>query len=390
MTITILLIQFITINGQTVYRDSIAPKIEFTDWIGNPNGTSVINDKPIVLEFWSTWCGPCIKAIPHFNKLTEKYSKDITFISVNSYEAKEIVTKFLNKNHMSSFVALDEDQSLKTAFNIQNIPVTIIIDKNRMLRWRGITSQLTDEVINTFITKNEFKDTYKKGGILNQEFSVELLENVNYQLEIEYGDATLGKGISTNSKGEFYLKLSNYSIYAILNTFSDWFKLEDNWKFEGNLPEKDVITLSVKSSVELNDEADVNKLLNDVILRLSESFNFEIIPKEEMHTIWYIIPDTIQLEKHLSENQELDVEAVEKTEEYTKYKNLFFEYLASSLSIRTKQKIKYQSIVAPQKYDLKIQKSSDINEVKIHLKENYGIDLIKKEETAKVKIATFY
>ncbi len=229
VTIIFFFISFITATGQTIYTDSMAPDIKFTDWVNNPKEIAVLDDKPIVLEFWSTWCGPCIKAIPHFNLLTEKYNEDITFISVNSFETEAIVTKFLNQKHMLSFVALDEDQSLKTAFNIQNIPVTLIIDKDGMLRWRGITSQLTDEILHLFITQNKFNDTHKKGVILNQEFTVESLTNVNYQLKLEYGDGSLGKEISTNSKGElFHLELRNFRINPMLSSISDWYEMDDN------------------------------------------------------------------------------------------------------------------------------------------------------------------
>lgn len=389
ITITFFLTFYISIYGQTIYQDSIAPKIGFTDWIGDSQEAPLIHDKPIVLEFWSTWCRPCIDAIPHFNSLTQKYRNDITFIAVNSFESKEMVTKFLYKQQILSFVVLDENKRLKTAFNIQNIPVTIIIDKEGFLRWRGVTSELTDDILYTFITRNSFENSYKKGTILNQEFSIESLENVNYRLEIEYGDATLGRSISTNSEDTFHLKLENYSIYSILSTFSDWFEMEDNWEFKGNLPNRSVISLSIESNAKLNNESDKKKLLRDVIFRLSEFFNFEIRPKVEMQTIWYIIPDTIQLEKYYSKNQDLDVETIETTVNERKYQNIFFEYLASYLSNQTKQKVVYQPLFTHKKYDLTILKSKDIREIGIYLKEKYGIDLVKKEEKVNVKVAIF-
>lgn len=123
MKITLPFLLFLSIiihsNAQTIFKDSIAPKLTFTEWINNAQGLSVVKDKPIVLEFWSTWCGPCVAAIPHFNELTEKHRENITFISVNSYETKAIVKAFLLKNPMSSYVALDENKKLQKAFNVQ-------------------------------------------------------------------------------------------------------------------------------------------------------------------------------------------------------------------------------------------------------------------------------
>jgi thiol-disulfide isomerase/thioredoxin len=388
-TLILLLTTILSTSGQIIYKDSIAPKIEFTNWINNPDGVSVINNKPVVLEFWSTWCVPCVNAIPHFNDLTEKYKQDITFISINSYETKEIVEKFLTKKPMASFVALDEDKSLKNAFNVESIPVTIIIDKDGMLRWRGITSELTNDLLDTFITQNIFQNIYKQGVIVEQVFSVNSLENVDYQLLIEYGDATLGKGISTNSEGEFFLKLSNYSIYSVLYMFSDWFDMENKWKFEGNLPNNIVINLTIKCDVELSDKEDTKELINDVTLKLSEYFNFTILENEELQTVWYIIPDTLKLKQYLSANQDLEIKVIEQTSEHTKYQNIFFNYLASSLSIKTKEKVEFETSTTSYYYDLVIPKSNNILEMKKFLKEEYGINLVEKNENAQVKIAIF-
>lgn len=387
-----LLLFFTTViasNGQTIFNDSIAPKIEFTEWINNPKEISVIKDKPVVLEFWSTWCGPCIAAIPHFNQLTEKYDKEITFISVNSYEGNAIVENFLLKNPMLSYVALDENETLKKAFNVQTIPVTILIDKNRMLRWRGITTELTDEILATFLSENTFKNVDKKGIILDKIYTIDTLEDIKYHLLIDHGDKTLGKGITTDFEDGFFLKLSNYEIYSILPTLSEWLKQEDYWKFEGKLLENEIMNVSIKNYTKITSKGVTKKILDDVVLRLEEKLNFRIKSSEEIQEVWYIMPNTSQLEKFLSIDQTLDINVLEQTEEYTKYKNVFFDFLASSFSTRTKAKVEYHQPEPVLRYDLTISKTNDILEMKKYLKNTYGIELVKKEIKVKVKTAIF-
>jgi len=393
MKITLLLLIFLTTitssNAQSIFKDSIAPKVEFTEWINNPEGMSLAKDKPIVLEFWSTWCGPCIEAIPHFNQLVEKYSEDIMFISVNSYEDKAIVENFLLKKPMSSYVALDENKTSKNNFNIQTIPVTVLIDKDRMLRWRGITTELTTEVVATFLSENLFKDASKKGVILNQNYSIETLEAINYNLLLDYGDITLGKGLTTNFEDGFFLKLSNIDIYSILWTLSEWLQQGEDWKFEGKLPENEIMNVVIRSNSKMAHESGMKKILEHVILQLANHLNFTIESSEEIQEVWDITPNVSQLEKHLSVNQDLDMSLVEQTDTYTKYKNVFFEFLASSFSIKTKRKVQYNSSEPVFYYDLTIPKTNDIFEMKKYLKEEYGIDLVKKEVKVKVKTATF-
>lgn len=390
--IFLLLVSFITTfssYAQSIFKDSIAPKMAFTEWINNPKGMALLKDKPIVLEFWSTWCGPCVAAIPHFNQLVEKYSEDVIFISINSYENKAIVEKFLLEQPMSSYVALDENKIIKKNFNIQTIPVTIIIDKDGMLRWRGITTELTIEMLATFLSKNSFKDVSKTGIILNQNFSTNTLDSINYSLLIDYGDITLGKGITTDFKDGFFLKLSNREIYSILSTISEWLQSEDSWKYEGDFPENEIMNVTIKSDTKRTNKEGIRKILEDVILRLSDKLNFTIKSSEETQDIWHIIPNASQLEKYLSINQDSDIKVIEQTKGFTKYKNVFFDFLASSFSIRTKNNVQYNSSNSILSYDLTIPKTENILEMKKYLKEKYGIDLIKKKVKVKVKTAIF-
>ena len=97
-----------------------APAIELEGLLHAPEGAPAPNElgwddlkgNVVVLEFWATWCGPCIAAIPHLNALTEEFKgKPVRFISVTD-EDETKVRKFLEKRTMSSWIGLDTDRSL--------------------------------------------------------------------------------------------------------------------------------------------------------------------------------------------------------------------------------------------------------------------------------------
>ena len=190
--IAIILFIFIgcDLQAQIRYEKEKAPELKFTEWIGNPKGNAILQNKPIILEFWATWCSGCIDAIPHMNQLTEKYSDKISFISVNSYETKSKVEKFLEKTKMESYNAMDSNKYLKEALKIQTIPATVLIDNKGNLRWRGYASDLTDELINIFIEENRIIDLVKNPMVINEEILIKNNSNdpsqnikVNFTLE---------------------------------------------------------------------------------------------------------------------------------------------------------------------------------------------------------------
>ena len=51
-------------------------------------------DKPVVIDFWATWCGPCMRLIPEMEKMAEKYKDQVLFLKVNADKEKELCSMF--------------------------------------------------------------------------------------------------------------------------------------------------------------------------------------------------------------------------------------------------------------------------------------------------------
>ncbi len=102
----------------------------------------------VVLEFWATWCGPCVEAIDHLNEVADQFatSDNIRFISVTD-ENRETVTDFLARTPIRTWIGIDEDQQLHKAFEINSIPQTIIIGPDGKLAARTSPSKLDAELL---------------------------------------------------------------------------------------------------------------------------------------------------------------------------------------------------------------------------------------------------
>ena len=98
---------------------------------GNEVKLSDCYGKPIVLNFWSTWCNHCKIELPLFEK-AYKENPDITFIMINITAADDIklVKELLEKNGYTFTVWLDSDVDATAKYGVSSIPATYFIDKN--------------------------------------------------------------------------------------------------------------------------------------------------------------------------------------------------------------------------------------------------------------------
>ena len=110
-------------------------------------------DKKIfLLNFWATWCPPCIKEIPELIKLRKKYinSIEVFFISVDS-NPKKMIPKFLKKNKFEDFlIFIDNELKITKKLGVKIMPTTLIVDKdlNEIARVKGYIDWLDERVIN--------------------------------------------------------------------------------------------------------------------------------------------------------------------------------------------------------------------------------------------------
>jgi len=115
-------------------KGATAPPLGSLQLLQAPHGAkadwSSLKGKVVVLEFWATWCSPCVASLPHLNELVASLDPaKFQFISIDDEDQKAVET-FLTKKKMSGWVGVDTSGRVLDAYGITSRPTTIIVDGN--------------------------------------------------------------------------------------------------------------------------------------------------------------------------------------------------------------------------------------------------------------------
>lgn len=119
-----------------------APELQLSEVIQGPALNTIslgkLTGKIVVLEFWTTWCGPCVAAFPHINKLVEKYKgQPVVFIAVTTDDnkvlmssLKEKAARVLHNRPLNTWIVVDGEGALtRNRYAITAYPTTILINQ---------------------------------------------------------------------------------------------------------------------------------------------------------------------------------------------------------------------------------------------------------------------
>ncbi len=97
------------------------------------------NGKFLILNFWATWCSPCLKEMPDLDQVYQSLGpKKLVVLAVSMGENRERVRKFLKKRKYSFPVMTDPDMDITRLYGVRNIPITYLVDPSGVIIGRAL------------------------------------------------------------------------------------------------------------------------------------------------------------------------------------------------------------------------------------------------------------
>ena len=327
---------------------SKAPKIEIKEWIGNVRKDKSLEGKYIVLEFWASWCKPCLEIVPHINSLSKEYSSDkLIFLSMTS-ESKQIAKKIMSEVNFETPVVIDKNKQTHINFgdgakDLVYYPMTVLIDDQNIIRWYGSSDNLKGEMIEQLLNNEKInvKQLSQDGpnniiqnseDLLQREFSLQLWSDMFMDPNII--QATYIEEITNPEVTGPSLYMGNGAFYESISLNALLYRLFPNKKFKIPSELKDKIYRFYFIDKALNSDSD-DTLIKNIADQLSLISHKK---KEETNIQMLVINDKSLLQKGNKKNKGIKTNIKDKLI-FTK--NTISE-LASQLSSSTNYYWKYE------------------------------------------------
>ena len=110
-----------------------------------------LRNRPVIVDFWATWCGPCRASMPHLATLSTRYAKnDLVVVGISVDDHDDEVKAYVGKQGIPFNIAMANDEILDAYGPIRSIPTTVFINRKGQIV-RQVSSALDPETLESYV-----------------------------------------------------------------------------------------------------------------------------------------------------------------------------------------------------------------------------------------------
>ncbi len=142
LTVAFVVVVAGTLEPKITNQGDTAPKFSISTDQGKTISRSDFGGKLLVLNFWATWCAPCIQEIPSLNQFAKTYaSKGVTVLAVSVDRKEDRYREFLRRNNVSFLTARDPEANISSKYGTFMYPESYVIDQNGKVVFKVANAQ---------------------------------------------------------------------------------------------------------------------------------------------------------------------------------------------------------------------------------------------------------
>ena len=131
-----------------------APDFQLNTLDGQSVSLSDLKGKPVLINFWATWCSPCVYEMPYIQQIYDEWQeRGLVLLAINIGESSSQAAEFMQQHNLSFPVLLDREGNIAQKYNIRGIPTTFFIDRDGIIQ---------DIRIGAFQNKEEIESSLSK------------------------------------------------------------------------------------------------------------------------------------------------------------------------------------------------------------------------------------
>ncbi|MFN2223747.1 MAG: redoxin domain-containing protein [Chloroflexota bacterium] len=135
----------------------LAPSFTLASTLGEEINLADFRGRPVVLNFWATWCPPCRAEMPEFQSASIKYNGQATFLGVDQGEPPSIVADFGSALSITYPLLVDQENVVSRDYNVTALPTTVFIDG------RGVVREIVTGIVSKAVLEDRVERLIAEG-----------------------------------------------------------------------------------------------------------------------------------------------------------------------------------------------------------------------------------